>query len=414
MGCRGEMTAREDNAVARPPQSQGPALPWEGGFDRAPSSQEVLRPRHTTESACPFMHTSRTSATRFGLAVATAGVLLAGAHLEAQSPTPDFNDDGVVDLADFEQLRGALGSSDAAYDMTGDGVVDTEDFHAFGDRFSVATGASAAGEAAGKVAGRPPYELMTTRMAVAMTLPDYSVVVQRAAPFGIISLRLHGQPVDFVSPSLPVADWEWFWFEGANGVRSKSKLLLRDWGPPTLIRGADYIELIYTQRDVLRPGLSLHVGYQFSARGPNFQATYTIENDSGRILERPYAMVGFPGFADHRWISEVADARQRLGPRGSHRTFWEEVLGLGRDYELLRHEAPHPALTGMKAEWVIESEERRYALKSYYLTDESLVEVYSAQTNKPGYLTSHLYATFADLPSGHRRRLSVAHGLSVE
>ena len=52
-----------------------------------------------------------------------------------------------------------------------------------------------------------------------------------------------------------------------------------------------------------------------------------------------------------------------------------------------------------------------FSLTTRFEADPSHPYVYSAHYNKPGYLTSHLYAYMEDIPEGATRRLVVHHSL---
>ena len=49
--------------------------------------------------------------------------------------TADFNDDGIVNFADFFDFVDAFGSTDAKFDLDGSGTVDFADFFEFVDAF---------------------------------------------------------------------------------------------------------------------------------------------------------------------------------------------------------------------------------------------------------------------------------------
>ncbi|MFC1526085.1 hypothetical protein ACFL6X_04655 [Candidatus Latescibacterota bacterium] len=334
---------------------------------------------------------------------------------EEGGATADFNGDGAVDLADYELLQAAL---DLTYDLTGDGRVDLRDFLAFGEQFEQGLVGLGDGDDADGEPEPPPYQVLATDDAVALATPHYSAVVQRGGPFGITSLRLHGQPVDFVCPDFSLADWEWIWFwdPQAPGGRAGAKVLDVKWNMPTLTEGDDFVELTYERRHLPRPGIHLTTQYRFSAARPEICATYSFENQSRQTLVSPYAMVGLPGFADHRWVTEVADARQRRVPLVPNRTFWQEALADGRaEYLLLRHDvSPKDPADMLKSRVAIRTPERVYEVQSYCQPGPGVTQLYSAHTNKPGYLTSHLYISFSHLPDGLSHSISVVHSLVQE
>jgi hypothetical protein len=67
---------------------------------------------------------------------------------------------------------------------------------------------------------------------------------------------------------------------------------------------------------------------------------------------------------------------------------------------------------GLKGSVALQDGNHRYRLSSYYLTDTPLSSAYSAHTNKPRYLTSHLYLTLGDLEPQQQRSVTIHHVLS--
>ena len=350
-------------------------------------------------------------------AIVVAGLCLLGLVLVAQEPAVaqdpgeagDFNADGIVDTTDFSLLRDAQGGEDLAYDLDGDGVVDLQDVFIFAELYE--------GESATDTEGEEPelpYKVLVTRHATAIALPHFSAIVQPAEPFGITSLRMHGQPVDFVAPGLSIGDWEWFWFypAGADPEKLQIKLLTSHWGSPSLVREREHVELTFRRRNTLRAGVGVEVKYWFSSTAPRFDVVYQIANNSGHPLHAPYAMVGFPGFSDHRWVSEVADARRVRRPTGRHGYFLSEALASrAAEYVLLRHDVAGGVMEGLMARVTMDVDGGSYVLNGYFLPTPGLAQVHSMQTNKPRYLTSHLYATYEDLPHQQSRSLHIAYVL---
>ena len=348
------------------------------------------------------------------------------AELTHLPPAPgDFDASGTVDMTDHELFREAFGGPDSLYDLNADGRVDLEDFYLLVELSRPGEGQPPTGEAAEEAAeeagetGEPPgplYTLQLTGEAVRVTFPYYTVEVSHGSPFGITSLRLEGQPVDFADAQLPLADWEWFWFgEPGRGRTDQSiKLLQAEWGLPQIEQREDLVILTYRRTDVLLVGLAVEVVFRFSALHSQFDVTYTIDNRSGRALEAPYIMVGFPGFANNRWVSQVVSAREnRQTPYGS---FLVEARESGlQEYLLLRHDValkpgkPDP----LRGDVVITFGRRAFTLSSFFFSLGREVTLYSAHTNKDRYLTSHLYVTNPDIASGGRRSLTVHYLATV-
>jgi hypothetical protein len=251
---------------------------------------------------------------------------------------------------------------------------------------------------------------------VRVTFPDYTIEVSHGSPFGITSLQLTRQFVNFADAQLPLADWEWFWFgvPGRGRPDRSIKLLQAEWGLPLIEQREDLVSLTYRRSDVLLEGVAVEVVFLLSALRSQFDVTYTIDNQSDRILPAPYVMVGFPGFANHRWVSAVASAHEER--QTAYSSFWVEARELSlQDYLLLRHDvAPEPGREQeLKGEVVISQGSRVFTLSSSFLSQGEELAVYSAHTNKDHYLTSHLYLTNRDLPSGSSRSMTIHYVAGV-
>ena len=257
------------------------------------------------------------------------------------------------------------------------------------------------------------YRLEVSGAAASFSCPAYSAVVRFGHPFGVTSLRLPGQPVDFSHPNLPLADWEWFWFD-EDGRRNSTKLIDPDWGPPALAEGPDQAILRFSRRNVLEPGIDLAVEYRLGAQGAAFEVEYTVDNHSGKRLAGPYAMVGFPGFSNHVWISEVATAVQSRVPRPPYATFLAEALADGKsDSLLLRHDVdPRANPQALAGKIVAVARGGRYALEATCVPGPGVQQVYSAHTIKRLYLTSHLYVFLSDMEDGETRQVLVHYALA--
>ena len=181
------------------------------------------------------------------------------------------------------------------------------------------------------------------------------------------------------------------------------------------MREREYVELRYKRRNTLRSGVDVEVRYRFWATEPRFEVEYRITNDSGYPLHAPYVMVGFPGFSDHRWVTEVADAYRERRPWGGHDNFLSEALARRlAEYLMLRHDVTGGVMEGLTTRVAMSVGKDTYALNGYFLATPDLAQVYSAHTNKPGYLPSHLYATFEALPPRQSRTVTIAYELGRE
>ncbi|MCC7261732.1 MAG: hypothetical protein IT369_04325 [Candidatus Latescibacteria bacterium] len=258
-----------------------------------------------------------------------------------------------------------------------------------------------------------PYTVEESADGVTCTFPDYHIALQYGEPFGIVSLRLKGQPWDFVHPQLPAGDWEWFWFqEEGRTDTAKVKLLQPRWDAPQIETSPEEVVLRFRRAEVLRPGITLRVEYHLRAAEPALVAEYSIDNGSSLTLKNPYVMVGFPGFTDHAWINTVANPRSLRQPLPPYTNFLDEAKAKGlAEYPLLRDDtalAEGRQLKGMVGISVLGT---TYLLEATHLPTPGLRQIFSAHVNKPGYLTSHLYVSMADLAPGASRSLAVQYEL---
>jgi hypothetical protein len=267
----------------------------------------------------------------------------------------------------------------------------------------------------------PPtyYAIATTPRTTAVWLTGYTIVLHNVRPFGIASLRLAGQPVDFVHPELPLGDWEWFWFAepGQPQGRAAIKLLETDWETPQVERGADKVVVRFRRQDVLRPGVEVEVAYHLEARRPEFTVEYRIANHSGRALVRPYLMVGFPGFANQQWVVSVANSLSARTPSTPFANFQNEALALGKpDYLLLRQDLDlvRQEAGELRGKVSLGRAGQTYTVETALVSAAGLSRVYAAHTNKPRYLTSHLYAYLKSLANGQSQSVAVRYTLTKE
>lgn len=250
-----------------------------------------------------------------------------------------------------------------------------------------------------------PYTLEESAQGLTCAFPDYHIALQYGAPMGIVSLRLKGQPWDFVHPQLVAGDWEWFWFqEEGRADTAKIKLLQPQWDRPEIETHPEEVVVRFRRAEVLKPGITLQIEYHLRAAEPAFTIEYSIDNDSALTLIRPYMMVGFPGFTDHAWINTVANARSLRQPLLPFANFLEEAKAKGlaeftllRDDTALAEDRPLRGIVGISALGAT------YLLEASHTPGPGLRQIFSAHVNKPGYLTSHLYVSMADLaPGGHQ------------
>ncbi|MCC7262825.1 MAG: hypothetical protein IT369_09920 [Candidatus Latescibacteria bacterium] len=334
------------------------------------------------------------------LVVALCG---AGPADPAAALTGDFNQDQRLDQQDLALLRAALGSADPLCDLNGDGRVDLEDFFRWADLLQPRS--------------IPPayYALTTTRQTTTVRLTGYTITIHHTNPFGISSLRLIGQPVDFVHPTLPLGDWEWFWFSDPIQNQAKVKLLEQAWPAPEVARSDTGVVLRFRRKDVLRRGVEVEVAYHLDARRPEFTAEYTIHNHSEQFLLSPYMMVGFPGFANQQWVEEVSTAEKARRPTPPYADFLAEAQARNlTDYLLLRQDwnpltQPPEVLQGSVS---LQAADRIYTLTTTLAAASGLRGAYIAHTNKPRYLTSHLYAFLNSIGEGQSQRIAVHYVLS--
>ncbi len=324
--------------------------------------------------------------------------------LRLTSPA-DFDASGRIDLDDLALLFLAMGSADRRFDLDGSGVVDVGDLFRFADIVPEPLPVTPADPA-------PSFTARRTRQHLILSMPSYAVRIRHGMPFGISSLKLRGQRTDFAHADLPLADWEWLRYRAAGKGEQRTKLLEMDWGPPETQTFPDRFEVLY-HLPVSRDGVAVEVRYVFQAQGASFHVTYTVFNGSSRLLEHVYVMLGLPGFSNHGYITGVASARQQRPPAPPFETFLAAAVARALpEYQLLRHDARAGISEGLKGSVQLRDGDRTYRLSSYFLAEPSIMSAYSAHTNKPRYLTSHMYATIGDLPPQQRRAITIHHVLS--
>ena len=257
----------------------------------------------------------------------------------------------------------------------------------------------------------PSYVYWSSRNTETFVFADYVIIIEKGDPFGITSLRLRGQQTDFVPDREPavLADWEWFRID-VDGEQEWLKLITPGWNQPDIDPGDEVVRVRFAREDAIAPGITLEVEYELDTSHPQFDVHYSIFNGSDEMLIQPYAMLGFPGFPNYGSIVEVGTALETRTPRWPHDNFKDEAQEVGlSEYLLLRQ--PYQLGTDLEASIVVSERDRRFELKSSYAPANAYRSLLSVHTNKPDYLTSHLYATFYNQPPAQRRTITVHYEL---
>ncbi len=250
------------------------------------------------------------------------------------------------------------------------------------------------------------------------------------APFGIVSLKSTGQANDFAhvaatddprSLPFPLGEWEWFWLEffternrPENPVREK--VMVTPWERPIVSEEGPWTVLSFEKQDVIKPGITLEQAYYLNTQAPEFDVHYVIRNNTDEWLRGPYVMVGFPGFMNHRAAVAVETSTARHAPGEEFSSYFDESTALGEnEYILIRHDVfPQSRIEELRGSVTIEEPGKQFILTSTFTPDESINHVYSAHTNKPVYLTSHLHVFFNDIPPTQSRAVVVHNEIRVE
>ena len=261
--------------------------------------------------------------------------------------------------------------------------------------------------------GGSTYSVTFRTNATSVVFPGYEATLQYGSPFGLISLRAVGQPGDFSHWHLPLADWEWFWYGEDGRVNEEKRIKLLDplWAVPRIDESADSLSLLFDKHDVLLPGLNLYVRYTFRP-DRRFTVLYGVINHTEGTVEKPYMMVGFPGFMNHKWVTAVAtslEPRYVTEPFGS---FWEEAIADSTDDVTLLSDDGNHSLGRFEGIAMTSGLGRSFILHTTYVSTAVVDSVYSAHVNKAAYLTSHLYVLMRDLPPGSHAEVRVDYALS--
>lgn len=258
------------------------------------------------------------------------------------------------------------------------------------------------------------YRLRLHDTHASVEFPGYRAVVQYGDPFGIVTLEMAAQPGTFAHWHLPLADWEWFWYDedGRDTPQKRAKLIDPIWSGPAVYESADSLKLVFHRQDVVLPGIDLTVDYTFRAGG-SFSATYSIANQRPATLHMPYAMIGFPGFSNHKWVSAVATAQESRESQTPYSNFWQEAAALGhKEYTLLRDDGDGGPAHTFKGLIAMSTFDATYILEATYQVSGVEASVRSAHVNKPGYLTSHLYMLLKDMAPNDSVSIPVHYQLS--
>lgn len=252
------------------------------------------------------------------------------------------------------------------------------------------------------------------------SFPAYSLAISHGHPFGIVSLKLADQRADFAHRELPLGDWEWFWLnkpaeQTAPEDTFRVKLIDPEWPPPVVEQQGERTVVRFSREDVLNPGITLEVEFSLDDEQPEFDLHYTIHNRSKGALSAPYVMVGLPGFSNHGRIWAVGNGLQIRLPLAPYDNFLEEAIASGKsDYLLMRRDASAPSSGAEALSGSISIAEcgRRFTLTAAHRLEGGFTHAYAAHTNRPDYLTSHLYLYLEDIPAGGSRKISVHYSLA--
>lgn len=271
------------------------------------------------------------------------------------------------------------------------------------------------------VAGKRSFTHYSSSQATTLLMPEYEVVVSYGAPFGISSLKMKDQQLDFVNRARLsfgtqgiIADWEWFKIQ-VNGREEWLKLKAPYWPSPEIDLSDEQAALRFTRANAILDGIDLEVEFVFAADRPAFDVTYTIRNGTDQVLVEPYTMLGFPGFPNYNRVIEVATAERSRRPRPPHRYYRQEADAVGGEKLLLLHDVL--PLTGdieeLYASVVMQEGSRFFTLETAFTPTFDYTRVYSAHTNKPGYLTSHLYSFYDSILPGSERSATLRYVMTA-
>ena len=247
-----------------------------------------------------------------------------------------------------------------------------------------------------------------------VTFPLYLIKIQFGSPFGIVLLETVTQPRNFAHPELPLADWEWFWFDddGGGNLNKQTKLIQPNWDSPIVSERPDSVMAFFRRDEALGAlNLNLEVDYMLYP-DTRFDVVYRIKNNSQQSITKPYAMVGFPGFSNPGWINEVGNMVETRTPSSSFYNFQQEILSQNRaESTLLWHDWTPGFQDTLHSTITVKAFGGTYELQTAYLPDADVAQVSSGHVVKPAYLTSHLYVNFQDIPPGMSRSLRIHYRL---
>ena len=308
-------------------------------------------------------------------------------------------------MEDFDLFREAFGTDDETFDLDGNGVVSIEDSFILADDFGNVIAAPVAPPL-------PSYTVSKNEFRTFVLTGSMRMTISHGKPFGITSLRLAGQGTNYAHPDLPLADWEWVWFR-RQGVLLSTKLLEESFEGPVVERFPDHFVLTYSRKGLSHRQVDAEVVFTIPARGSSFDVEYVLRNGAIHTLEAPYAMLGFPGFANHAQVNEVGLLGYTRRARKPHGNFHSEGATRSAEYALLRQDVPGSRTAPMTSSVAMDLVDRTARLETTFLPPGDLISLFAAHTNKPEYMTSHLYVTMPDLEVGQSRSLFVRYELSA-
>jgi hypothetical protein len=199
-----------------------------------------------------------------------------------------------------------------------------------------------------------------------------------------------------------------------DGKQEWRKLKVPTWPVPVIDIEDDRVSLRFTRSGVILNGIELDTEFVFYADRPAFDVTYTIRNGTDQVLVEPYTMIGFPGFTNFNRVIEVATAEHTRRPRAPHQYFEQESISGGGEALLLLHNVVPPSgdLEDLYAAVILEDSGRFFTLESSFTPTFDYSRVYSAHTNKPGYLTSHLYSFYESMLPGEEQSATIRYAMT--
>ena len=272
--------------------------------------------------------------------------IAAQAQAENATLRSDFNEDGVVDMVDFDLFREAFGTDNETYDLDGDGAVSFEDSFILADDFGKGLPAPV------EERPSPLYTVSANDFRTVVLTDSLRMTIRHGKPFGITSLRLTGQKTDYAHSDLPLADWEWVWFR-RQGFQLSTKLLEESFEGPVVERFPDHAVITYSKKGLSYRPVDVEIVFTVPANGSSFDVEYVLRNGAIHTLEAPYAMLGFPGFSNHAHVNEVSLSGNTRRVRKPYRNFQSEGVSRRTEYGLLRQDVPGSRTSAMTSSVVM-------------------------------------------------------------